>query len=141
MSNTLLTNISGRLRIELTEPPERITPALSNQKAPPTAVIKSLRLEASLFENGNIRELTDGELSETILERGEITLRSEGTDVHHVSSNGSSFTLRELLQAIEETERQTRPRTEWFGGVDVHHVYFEGLHLADDGSWEIYWGS
>ena len=31
--------------------------------------------------------------------------------------------------------------SEWFGGVDVHHVFFEGIHLADDGVWDIYWGS
>jgi len=25
--------------------------------------------------------------------------------------------------------------------VDVHHIYFEGIHESDDGVWEIEWGS
>ena len=32
-------------------------------------------------------------------------------------------------------------QSEWFDGVDVHHVFFEGIHQDSDGVWEIYWGS
>jgi hypothetical protein len=31
--------------------------------------------------------------------------------------------------------------SEWFGGVDVHHVFFEGLHEDVDGVWVANWGS
>ena len=47
----------------------------------------------------------------------------------------------DLLRAIEETERQTRGQSKWFDGVDVHHCFFEGIALADDGTWSIHWGS
>jgi hypothetical protein len=46
-----------------------------------------------------------------------------------------------MLNAVAETERQTRDKSEWFDGVDVHHIYFEGIHQGSDGVWEIYWGS
>jgi hypothetical protein len=29
----------------------------------------------------------------------------------------------------------------WLGGVDVHHVFFEGIKLGDDGVWGTGWGS
>ncbi len=51
------------------------------------------------------------------------------------------FTVRELLQAVEDTERQTRGKSDWFDGVDIHHVYFEGLHEEEPGIHTIYWGS
>jgi hypothetical protein len=30
--------------------------------------------------------------------------------------------------------------TEWFGGIDVHHVYFAGIPLEHGGVWSIGWG-
>src|SRR5262249_44443192 len=61
--------------------------------------------------------------------------------VEHRAPDGGAFTVRDLAAAIAETERQTRGGTNWFGGIDVHHVYFEGLMLDDDGVWTIGWGS
>ena len=51
------------------------------------------------------------------------------------------FTVDTLVNAIVEFEREARPRTRWFGGIDLHHIYFEGLTLQSDGSYEIEWGS
>ncbi|MCA9621271.1 MAG: hypothetical protein KC731_19750 [Myxococcales bacterium] len=138
---TLLRNVSGRLHIELSEPTERIAPALGNQRATPTAKLESLRLEAYVFDNDDFRDLTEAELSATVLEASHITLRGLGAAVGHAAPNGATFSLRELLQAIEATERETRGQSDWFDGIDVHHVFFEGLHLADDGAWQISWGS
>ena len=61
--------------------------------------------------------------------------------VVHQAANGQAFTVEELLKAVEDTERQSRPNSEWFGGVDMHHVYFEGIAEAEDGVWDIQWGS
>ncbi len=49
--------------------------------------------------------------------------------------------MRDLCAAVEETARRSRGSTEWFGGVDVHHGFFEGIHLGEDGVWAIRWGS
>jgi hypothetical protein len=133
--------LSGVLRIQLSEPTERITEALENQKATPTAVIVSLRLEATVYENDDFRELTEEELSRVVFEEPAIVLRGFGRAISHSAPNGVHFTVRDMLAAVEETERQTRGESEWFEGVDVHHVFFEGIHLGEDGVWEIHWGS
>ncbi|MGA9520488.1 MAG: hypothetical protein WBV82_03435 [Myxococcaceae bacterium] len=71
-----------------------------------------------------------------------IRLRGEAGDpVEHRAPNGKHFTVRELVKAVEETERQSRSRSNWLGGIDVHHVYFEGIHPENDGTWSIAWGS
>jgi hypothetical protein len=50
--------------------------------------------------------------------------------------------MRANWQALaRKTERQTRADSDWLDGVDVHHVYFEGLSGGTGGIWEINWGS
>jgi hypothetical protein len=45
-------------------------------------------------------------------------------------------------QAVAEVERACRQDTVWFGGVDVHHVYFEGLtYDRKFNGWYCFWGS
>ena len=138
--------LSGKLEIELSEPAEKIG-RLDNERAPADAVIRSLRLVPEIFENDGFRDLTDEELNRTVFEAPAIRLRGEADHpdavIEHAAPDGRGFTVRQLLAAVEETERQTRGRSEWFDGVDVHHVFFEGLRPADadDGSWQILWGS
>ena len=88
------------------------------------------------------RDLTPEEFDSLAFRESHIKLRGEsGEVVSHNAPNGTFFTVQQLLQAVEETERQTRDQSEWLGGVDVHHCYFEGISLDDDGAWGIYWGS
>ena len=136
-------SLSGKLEIELTVPPEKIG-NLDNLRAPPEAKIKSLKLTAELFnrETETARQLTPDELKSVAFRASQIKLRGESGDaVTHPAPNGKFFTVQDLLNAVAETERQSRDQSEWFDGVDVHHVYFEGIHPGDDGVWEIYWGS
>jgi hypothetical protein len=134
--------LSARLEIELTEPPERIAPNLANERASASARIHSLRLRARVFEAKELRPLTAEELARVALDAPVIRLRGDSGDpVEHAAPNGAFFTVSDLLQAVEETERQTRSASEWFGGIDVHHVFFEGLMPEKDGSWSIAWGS
>ena len=39
------------------------------------------------------------------------------------------FTVVEVVAIIVEFERIDRPKSQWFGGIDCHHVSFEGLRL------------
>ncbi len=135
--------LSGTLAIELTEPAQPIG-GLLNLAASPSARISSLRLEAQFFdpdtEEG--RPLTEPELSRAVFRGPVLRLRGEsGIVVSHQAPDGGQFTVKALLAAVEATERQSRGATEWLGGVDVHHIYFEGIHPSDDGAWEIFWGS
>ena len=133
--------LSAKLSVELSNQPERIRAALTNEGAESSAVIVSLRLHASVFENRVFRELTEEELEVVVLEEPEIALRGLADVVTHPAPGGVHFTVRSLLDAIEVTERQTRARSKWFGGIDVHHVFFEGLDRGDDGVWQIIWAS
>ena len=108
------------------------------------AQIAKLRFDAAGFnpKTDEFRELTPEELDSLAFHGEQIKLRSlSGDVVSHDAPNGAFFTVRELLHAVEETERQTRDRTEWFGGIDVQHWFFEGIYLAPDGVWDIVWGS
>jgi hypothetical protein len=138
---TLLAGVGGVLKIELSEPTEKITASLENRRATGTASITSMRLEPYVFEDDRLRPLTREELDEEAYHAETITLRSHGRSVTHQAPKGGRFTVEELLQAVEKTELTTRAGSDWFGGVDVHHVYFQGLHEAADGVWDVSWGS
>ena len=137
-------SLSAQLHIELTVPPRQVAPNLLNLQASPDAKVVNLKLKAEVYDDATdeFRDLTPDELNSIAFRGSEIRLRSEdGQTVSHPAPNGDFFTVRELLLAVELTERQTRDHTEWLGGVDVHHCFFEGIHQAEDGAWEIYWGS
>jgi hypothetical protein len=51
------------------------------------------------------------------------------------------FTVSDLLNTLVAWEQQNRPRTEWFGGMDIHHVFFEGLEPNAEGKYYVAWGS
>jgi hypothetical protein len=138
-------SISGELEIELTIPTRPIGNLL-NQEADADAEIVSLKLKPHIYveETEDIRDLTDAELNQIAFRGKQIKLRNPDVDrvITHKAPNGKHFTVRELLAAVEETERQVRSDTEWFDGVDVQHIYFEGISEEDDpGVYEIYWGS
>ena len=135
--------VSGTLKIELSEPAEKIG-ELDNEKAPPQATIVSVKLDAEYWEEdtGDFRPLTPEELVSIAYIGDSIVLAGEAEiAVTHQAPNGKHFTVSDLIKAVEETERQTRGQSEWFDGVDVHHVFFEGLEPNSDGSWQIIWGS
>ena len=101
---------------------------------------ESLTLKSQVYEFGNFREITEPELAEIVIERSSLTLKSEGGSHTVAAPNGTSFTVKDLLDAVELTERATRHKSNWFGGIDTHHVYFEGISERD-GKFEINWGS
>jgi hypothetical protein len=137
-------DLSGKLEIELSEPPQQVSPNLLNLQASPDAKVVSLKLKAHVFDRktDESRELTPEEWNSVAFRSGTIKLRSdEGRIIQHKAPNGKFFTVRDLVTAVEQTERETRGETDWLGGVDVHHVYFEGIHQEEEGVWDIYWGS
>ncbi len=136
--------LSAVLEIELSEPTVAVAPNLLNQKATKNARIVSVSLKPSFYDSvtDELRELTLKELELVVLKLGSIQLRGEGKSaVEHDAPNGEFFTVRDLMDTIAVTERKTRERTEWCDGIDVHHIFFEGMELGVDGVWEVYWGS
>jgi len=144
--------LSGRLNIRLSEPPQPFSERLLNQVAPPSARIVEVSLAMQVLEDseqGDLcdladpRDLTEEEWNRVVLRTPVIRMRGENGKevVEHRAPDGLAFTVRDLAAAVAETERQTRGGTEWYGGIDVHHVYFEGIELEEDGVWFIAWGS
>ncbi|WP_394843174.1 hypothetical protein LZC95_39750 [Pendulispora brunnea] len=137
------TGLSGRLHLALSEEPTRITPNLLNLAAPPTARVTDASITFKVFEDGNFRALTEEEWGRVVMRTPSIRMRDRLGElvVEHLAPDGSVFSVRDLCAAVEETARRSRASSKWFGGVDVHHVYFEGIHLDEDGVWDIRWGS
>lgn len=136
-------HLSGKLKIELTEPAQQAAPNLLNLVAPKTARIVRVDFELEVFEDDESRPLTEAEWSRVVLRTPHIKMGSLDTpetvlDIE--APNGKEFTVRDLQQAIARTEHVSREDGEWMGGVDVHHVYFEGIELEND-VWSICWGS
>ena len=52
-----------------------------------------------------------------------------------------SLTAKELMDVIIEFEKVSRNRTEWRGGIDAHHIFFEGMEKLSSEKYYIIWGS
>lgn len=108
--------------------------------------ILSIVFEPSVWIGDSVADFdtpTQAELNEIIINLPEIGLIGKaGRIIHHKAPNGKHFTAGDICAAVEETEKQTRNETEWFGGIDLHHIYFEGLDETEEkGVYRIYWGS
>lgn len=137
-------SISGTLEIEMNLPPTRRFKNLANLFSPSEAKIISLKLQWEIFnhEQDDFRDLTPEELDSIAFNEPQIKLRSLSDEIvlHH-APNGKFFTVRDLLLAVEETERKTRGQSNWYDGIDIHHIYFEGIESGARDVWDIGWGS
>ncbi|TWT85549.1 hypothetical protein Pla123a_03560 [Posidoniimonas polymericola] len=120
-------SLSGTLEIELNNPANPVA-GLLNLSADSDAKITAVRLAPEVFvdSTNDFRPLSEAELASTAYLVSSIRLRGE---------------FRDTTVDHEATERMTREKTKWLGGVDVHHIFFEGLHPDEDGNWVIQWGS
>lgn len=90
-------------------------------------------------DQGDFRILTPEELDLVVLPEASTRFRSERTKqvVEHFAPNGAHFTVRDLLKAIEDTERRASlpsPEEQPSGPV-----YFEGIVPLEPGLWELRW--
>lgn len=147
----LFNGLTGTITVETSEPPERIG-QLWNLKSTPTAQLVDVKWKhPDVYQPDNdhepFRPLTEEELGLVVLDEETIRVNSfaclpgPGAIVEHRAPNGKNFTIRDMIAVVEETERQTRGDTEWFGGIDVHHIFFEGMKKGEDGVWTLQWGS
>lgn len=64
--------------------------------------------------------------------------------VSTITNEVGYFTCGEVIDHILDFEKCDRPKTKWFGGIDCHHIWFEGLGEntgeAGDG-YHVCWGS
>jgi hypothetical protein len=136
--------LSGHLDVTLTEPAKPLSEHVMNLQAAPTAQIASIALRLSVYQpdkDEKFRDLTDDEWQRVVLCAASIRMCGETDKIVEHAAPAGAFTVRDLAAAIAETERQGRGDSNWLGGIDVHHVFFEGIEQNDDGVWAIRWGS
>ena len=136
-------SFSGVLDIELTDEAKPMKNLPGNLISGPNSKVTRVTLSIELYneEKDLFRALTNSELNSIAFKSEAIVIGSEsGESVTHSAKNGKHFTAKELISAIEQTELKTRGNTDWFGGVDVHHIFFEGLS-CHQGVWVPFWGS
>jgi hypothetical protein len=139
-----LNGLSGRLRVTLTEEAQPMSPHILNLAAPASATLVDVSLRLEAFGDDELRPLTEDEWASIVIDAPSIRMRSSEVDsvvLNLDAPNGLNFTVKDIVVAVEQTERASRPSSKWFGGIDVHHVYFDGLELEEDGVWCICWGS
>jgi len=153
----------GELEIKLSKPAKPISKRLVNLIADPKAKIVSAKMDFQVTyesvgetppavknKRGKMvvpweRPITEEELDLVVFRTKKIALTDDGDDpclvVHWDASPARSFRVRDLAVVIAETEIETRSQAKWLGGVDVHHIFFEGMFLGKDGIWRVSWGS
>jgi hypothetical protein len=115
------------LLVETTHP--RLSGPLLNRFESPTSTVASLRagvLQRYDRRRNEFVELTAQEREEEGYVGEVLTLVSTQTRLVFRNAGGV-FSVGEVVRAIEEFERADRPKTTWFGGIDCHHTFFEGL--------------
>lgn len=142
--NFLNNECSGLLRIELSVDPIQLSDNIFNVKAEPNAEIKSVIFDLTIFDKDDYIELTLEEQNLVLFKTSTIKLLSKKGLVQAYTSTHSEITMSEIKTLIATVEKDFRvdPKSYWYGGIDVHHVFFEGLHYdATKDAWEIHWGS
>jgi len=136
--------VSAILDITFSKKPKQISPNLYNTHVASDAFIKKMTLEPAFSdtETDNFRPMTTEELAMVVIRKKAITLHSLGETVTgHVAPNGKCFTAGDILNAVVKHEMVARPKTNWFNGIDCHHVYFEGIDSSNGVDFHISWGS
>lgn len=130
--------LSISLEIEVSE--DYYHPTMTMMRfASPGARVLAVQPLVGRYTADDIVELGDREWASLAYDRPEITLAN---NVHRTfrAASDDGFTVRELVDAICAFEKEDRAHTDWFGGVDVHAVFFEGLERDGD-AWRIVYGS
>jgi len=137
--------LSGTISIKTSEKPQRIGNLL-NLKSTPTSKLLDVSWVPNVYQRHNddepFRDLADEEWNLVVYDCPSITLGcsisnycGDGRTSNHQAPNGKHFTVRDMVKAVCENQKQTRGATDWFGGIDVHHIFFEGINNNGIISW------
>lgn len=142
-------SLSCRLIVDMDQAPRAIEGTLNQSEKPGAQVICcKMGIPAFFTEDDDLVDLTPLQLSSkacvesTPLPATIYLSSTTGQDmqVKFTAVNGAWFTVQEVLDAIGAFETAARVQTDWYGGIDTHHVMFEGLE-GKDGHYMICWGS
>jgi hypothetical protein len=101
---------------------------------------ESIRLDVASREKKLAKEKE--EFEKVCYKNSEIKIQSLTSEVvQYKSPNGNYFTVKDMIEVIEKLEMLTRKNSIWLGGIDLHHIYFEGMIEEKDNVFKIQWGS
>jgi hypothetical protein len=131
--------LCGELHVETTQEPYFVAGLLNRFEQPGTKVVECKMADPiRMFVDGDFKDLTPTE--KTYVACNGTTpfgpsIAFYGHEATHEASNGKWLTVMEFLDAVGKHETATRGSSDWFGGVDTHHVCFEGVQglLVVDG--------
>ena len=122
--------------------PQSFSPNLVNTcEHPNSRIIRISHSPPRVFdeEQDDFIDATEEDLKQPGFVGNTIVLLSQNTKRTYRNKKGF-FTCKELINKIVNFEKIDRPKTEWFGGVDTSHVFFEGLNSTACLTY-ISWGS
>ncbi|KAG4065966.1 hypothetical protein HA402_006684 [Bradysia odoriphaga] len=93
-------------------------------------------------QNGRLVEYTEEQKNTLVVyDDNSLELKGHGNFRKRYQFPTNRVTIKRFVEAIVDFEKQNRPKSDWFGGIDCHHVFYEGLIATEDGAYIIFWGS
>ena len=127
---------------------------LMNRFEKPDSVIQSISHTPIAKYNTSRRELEElrpTELKKPGFQGDTMTIKSVYRDdsgavikrtMKTFKTSKKFFTIEQVVSNIVKFEMEDRPKTNWFGGIDAHHVFFEGIYRnSKTDTYSVNWGS
>lgn len=152
----IMNRVHFRLEIDTTntKPPGRL---MNRIESPDSSLVDIRPSTPTLWNDATeeLRNMTTEELELPAFVGREITLvggvgSDDGSEreigLKHTETTFETekgfFTVQEMIDNIVQMEKIDRPKTAWFGGLDAHHIFFEGLTTSEGlDSYSVSWGS
>ena len=137
--------LSCVLEIKTSQEPYFVPPLSNRFEHKDTEVVECKMSHPGMFtDEGGIEDLTASEMT-SVACNGTTpfgpSISFNGHEATYFASNGKWLTVMEFFDAVGKHETATRGSSDWFGGVDTHHVFFEGVGKGRGGRYSLYWGS
>lgn len=148
----VIDSLSLTLNIKISRASVPVGPGMLNVRASEAAVVESIGFyEPRVFKRDGEDDddeddsdepflpVSDGALDRVVTTRKYILVK--GSRTHPVCySRDGPWRARDVMSAFLDYELVTRVNTEWFGGIDIHHV------MLDEASYQagvvsVHWGS
>lgn len=111
-----------------------ISDNLLNERIEPGAAIRSIGWNPPMVHDGDdehdsMRDYEEADGALLVATKCKYIVvaprRSEGAKGRIYRRNDGVWLVRDILCAVLDTERHVRSQTEWFGGIDAHHVFLD----------------
>lgn len=144
-TNVKPNDIQFTLSIKLDVPPAPMSEFLLNLRADNNAKLVDIKVCDICRWDDTLEDLiaySEEQLNNLVIfDKNTIEFKDEdhSRKTYHFPTN--RVTIRQFVDAIVDFEKISRPKSEWFGGIDCHHIFYEGIYPDANGTYSIFWGS